>query len=109
MTKETVRQMIERSATIHWRCDVGTGHYGKVDLHRIARAKGGDYSIVNKRPRCRIPGCPGQVIFDDASGAWHRRLETFTDRDPEWWAENDRRREELTALGYRMEMGKWTR
>lgn len=107
MPHETVQHMIERSAKIRWRCDVAQGHYGDVDLKRIAKAKGGDYSIVNRRPPCRIPGCPGVAIFEDFSGSWPRKVETITDRDPAWWAENDRRRSELDALGYRMEMGKW--
>jgi hypothetical protein len=108
MALETVQHMIERSAKIRWRCDVGQGHHGDVDLKRIAKAKGGAYSIVNRRPTCRIPGCPGVVIFEDFSGSWPRKVETITDRDSQWWTENDRRRAELEALGYRMEMGKWT-
>lgn len=107
MALETVQRMIERSAKIRWRCDVGQGHHGDVDLKRIAKAKGGDYSLVNRRPPCRIPGCPGVVIFEDFTGSWPRKVETITDRDPAWWAENDRRRTELEALGYRVEMGKW--
>ncbi|MGX1804056.1 hypothetical protein ACWIDJ_17195 [Brevundimonas naejangsanensis] len=107
MPFETVQRMIERRANIRWRCDVGQGHHGDVDLKRVAKAKGGDYSIVNRRPSCRIPGCPGVVIFEDFSGSWPRKVETITDRDPAWWEENERRRAELMALGYRMEMGKW--
>lgn len=104
---ESVSRMIGRGAKIRWRCDVAQGHYGEVDLKRIAKAKGGDYSIINKRPRCRIPDCPGVVIFEDFSGSWGRKLETITDRDAAWWDMNERRRLELEALGYRMEMGKW--
>lgn len=99
--------MLERRAKIRWRCDVAQGHYGDVDLKRIAKTKGGSYSIVNRRPRCRIAGCPGVVIFEDFSGSWARQVETIQRASPEWWAENDRRRAELQALGYRMEMGKW--
>ena len=65
MTGDTISRMIELSARIRWRCDIDQAHPGAVDLKRIAKAKGGDYSIVNRRPRCRIPGCPGVVIFED--------------------------------------------
>lgn len=99
--------MIERRAKIRWRCDVAQGHYGEADLKRIAKTKGGSYSIVNRRPPCRIPGCPGVVIFEDFSGSWPRKVETITDSDPAWWDDNDRRRAELVGLGYRMVMGKW--
>lgn len=62
---------------IRWRCDVAQGHYGNVDLKRIAKAKGGDYSIVNRRPRCRMSGCPGVVIFEDFARSWARQVETI--------------------------------
>lgn len=107
MTRETISRMIERRAKIRWRCDIDPAHRGDVDLNRVAEAKGGDYSIVNRRPRCRIPGCPGVVIFEDFGGSWARQVETIQQSSPEWWAENDRRRAELESLGFRMEMGKW--
>ncbi|MEN5230003.1 hypothetical protein [Brevundimonas naejangsanensis] len=106
MTRETISRMIERSAKILRRCDVAQGHYGNVDLKRIVKAKGGDYSVVNRRPRCRMSGCPGVVIFEDFARSWARQVETIQRASPEWWAENDRRRSQLQALGYRIEMGK---
>lgn len=104
---ETQRAMIDRQADVRWQCDVRPGHSGKVDLVGIAKAKGGDYSLVNKRPSCRIPGCPGIVLFEEALGIRRNRLETYSDRDPEWWAFGERRRQQLQALGWRVEMGKW--
>lgn len=99
--------MIDRRAKVRWHCDLGEGHYGDVDLRRIARAMGGDYVLINKRPPCRIPGCPGIVTFADYSRVYWEKLETLSDRDPEWWTFNDKRRAELKALGYRMRDGKW--
>lgn len=104
---EPISKMIDRQAKVRWHCDLGEGHYGDVDLKRIARAKGGDYVLINKRPPCRIPGCPGIVTFADYSRVYWEKLETLSDRDPEWWSFNDKRRAELTALGYRMRDGKW--
>lgn len=63
MTHETVRAMIERGAKIRWFCEVGQGHYGEVNLKAIARAKGGTVTLINRRPLCKIPGCPGRSIF----------------------------------------------
>lgn len=104
---EPVSSMADRKARVRWACDVSDSHYGDVDLRRIARAKGGDYSLWNKRASCRIPGCPGIVRFQDVSSMWPVKMDTITDRDPQWWALNDARRAELEALGYRVEMGKW--
>lgn len=104
---EPISRMIDRESRVGWRCDVALGHRGDVDLKRIARAKGGDYVLINRRPPCRVPGCPGQAIFEDLSRQWPTRLETITDADPAWWEMNQQRVNVLTALGYRMEMGKW--
>lgn len=104
---EPISKMIDRGAKVRWHCDVVQGHHGEVDLKRIAKAKGGDYVLINRRPPCRIPGCPGQAIFEDWSRQWPTKLETITDADPAWWAFNDKRRAELVALGWCVEMGKW--
>lgn len=105
--RETVGRMIERGAKVRWRCDIVQSHYGDVDLKRIAKAKGGDYQLINRRPPCRIPGCPGQAIFEDWSSQWPTRMETISDADTAWWEMNQRRANDLTALGWRVEMGKW--
>lgn len=104
---EPISKMIVRGSKIRWRCDVVQGHHGDVDLKRIAKARGGDYVLINRRPPCRIPGCPGQAIFEDWSRQWPTKLETITDADPAWWAMNQQRVNDLTALGWIMEMGKW--
>lgn len=104
---EFVSQMIDRRAKIRWRCDAVQSHHGDVDLKPIAKAKGGDFVLMNRRPPCRIPGCPGLVIFEDCSSIWAKRLESITDKDPAWWEMNDRRYAELTARGWRLELGKW--
>ena len=104
---EPISRMINREAKIRWHCDVSMDHYGDVDLKRIAAARGDDYVLINKKPPCRIPGCPGIATFADYSRVYCQKLETLSDRDPEWWAFNGKRRAELQAQGYRVEMGKW--
>jgi len=104
---ETVGRLFENGAKIRWSCEVSPSHHGDVDLKRIIEAKGADYVLINKKPPCRFPGCPGLVTFADYSRVYWQKLETLSDRDDEWWTFNDRRRDELKALGWRMEMGKW--
>lgn len=110
MQGETVGRMLARGARVTWRCDVvPIGHSGTVDLAAIVAAKGPDFTLNNRRPPCRQPGCPGQAIFEDRTSVFARRLETITDRHPAWWAHNEARRRQLTALGWRIEMGTWVR
>ena len=104
---EPISRMINREAKIRWHCDVSVDHYGDVDLTRIAAAKGDDYVLINKKPPCRVPGCPGIATFADYSRVYWQKLETLSDRDPEWWAFNDKRRAELMALGWGVKDGKW--
>lgn len=108
MTGETVHAMIERSAKIRAECEVAPiGHSGPADLHAIARAKGGDYSLANRRPPCRVPGCPGRVRFVDMTSVWPRSLDTITDRNAAWWNYSAAEKARLYALGWWLEMGKW--
>ena len=107
MTHETVSAMIERGANIKWFCEVGQGHSGVVDLEAIARAKGGAVTLVNRRPPCRVSGCPGRVHFEDLSSAWPKIIDTV--RPPqeahfEYTAAEMRR---LEALGWWMKGGYW--
>lgn len=100
--------MIEREAKIRWECEVAPlGHSGPADLHAIARARGGDYALANRRPPCRIPGCPGRVRFMDKTHVWPRQVDTITDKDPAWWTYSAAEKARLYALGWWLEMGKW--
>lgn len=108
MRHETVSAMIERGARIKWECEVSfPGHSGEVDLPAVAKARGGDFTLANRRPACRIPGCPGRVRFVDMSSAWPRKLDTLTDKDDAWWAYFAAERERLEALGWWMKGGYW--
>ncbi|MGH6979022.1 MAG: hypothetical protein ACRED4_07005 [Brevundimonas sp.] len=105
---ETVSAMIERGAEIQAECEVkAVGHSGPADLHAIAKARGGDFTLANRRPSCRIAGCPGRVRFVDMSSAWPRKLDTISDKDDAWWAYNAAEKARMEALGWWMQMGKW--
>jgi len=52
----TLRAMVEARCG---RCQVRM----RVDIDALVRARGPDYSLWNKTPRCRVVGCPGRVTF----------------------------------------------
>ena len=105
---ETVSAMIERGARIKWECEVKyPGHSGEVDLSGVAKSRGGDFTLANRRPACRIPGCPGRVRFVDMSSAWPRKLDTITDSDDAWWAYNAAEMARMEAMGWWMKSGYW--
>ena len=73
----------------------------------VAAALGPNATLGNRRPRCRLPGCPGRVRFLDANSFWPLALDTITEGDAVWWTFEDLERARLIALGWRMVMGKW--
>lgn len=59
----TVGAAIDADAAIMASCPVCKG-WRDVDLQAIAAARGRDYSLINRRLRCRItPGCRGLARF----------------------------------------------
>lgn len=110
MTGDTVGRMLEVGSRIRWEClAFPLDHSGPVDLQRIVEAKGADYTLANRRPRCLAPACPARVRFVDRTSMYHRFLDTITDRDEAWWTFNDAERERLQSAGFEMVMGKWVR
>lgn len=103
---ETVADLIRAGGAVRWYCDAG-GHSGVVDLERIACLRGPYTVLSDRRPRCRMPDCPGRVEFKDHRRVFARPLDTIPADAPSAWAYEERRRAELKALGYRLEMGKW--
>lgn len=103
---QTVADLIRAQARVMWWCDAG-GHHGQLDLERVASLRGPDTVLANRRPPCPVAGCPGRVTFKDHTRVFARSLDTIAVHDPEGWAYEDRRRAELRALGYRLELGKW--
>lgn len=104
---KTVWDLLQGQARIVWTCDVDIAHHGDVDLRRVIAAKGFDFTLANRKPRCPTADCPGRVTFMDRSASWPRPLDTIGERDPAWWEYTDQRRAELLALGWRVVMGKW--
>lgn len=104
--RETVADLMRGGGLVRWYCDAG-GHSGELDLARVACLRGPDTVLTNRRPPCPVCGCPGRVTFKDHRRVFARSLDTIRDHDPVVWAYEERRRTELKALGYRLEMGKW--
>lgn len=103
---DTVGQMLERGRTIRWECLV-LGHGGPVDLRRIAEAKGEDFTLANRRPRCPAPDCPGRVRFVDRTSLYPRQLDTVPNGSDAWWSFNERERQTMREAGYIVSNGKW--
>ena len=102
----TVADLIRAQARVMWWCDAG-GHHGALDLERVANLRGADTVLTNRRPPCPVAGCPGRVTFKDHTRVFARSMDTIAVHDAEGWAWEERRRAELKALGYRLELGKW--
>ena len=60
----------------------------KVDLERIIQAKGPDYSLFNRRCRCKLtPDCPGWNSFRYQRGPWAYGL--YDEKTEMRWFLND--------------------
>lgn len=59
----TVGAMIDEGIEIRANCDRHCADWFVVDLEKLRRLKGPDYSLVNRRSRCKTPGCKGWVKF----------------------------------------------
>ena len=77
----SVGAMIADSIVVTWHCD--KGHSDEVDLARIARQRGDQFSLVDKRSHCRQPGCNALVYFrySASRGTPSRRLEAIRERE----------------------------
>lgn len=58
----TVGAMRAEGVRVRWSCQ-SCRQWGDVDLARVEEAKGDDFSLINRRPRCRQPGCAGRVLL----------------------------------------------
>lgn len=87
---KTVQASIDEQIEIRAWCDAGCRKdIVVVDLERIKAAKGPDYSLINKRTRCKTPGCKGWVKFHYPSGVYRPLFDFETAVK---WMVKDRRR-----------------
>jgi len=69
-TRRTLANMIEHGFTSHARCPK-CDRSCEVDLRALMAKAGPDYSLWNRRCRCRFtPGCPGWIRFKVGPG-WY--------------------------------------
>ena len=64
----TVSAMREAGVRVRWSCHA-CGQWGDVDLAKVEQARGPAFSLINRRPRCRQPGCSGHVLLLYSPGA----------------------------------------
>lgn len=74
---ESVGDMIRQGWDIHSRC-MTCGTLFRVNLRIIAKVKGPDFSLWNRKDRCRRLGCIGHVEFQGRAPdmSWHEVLNT---------------------------------
>lgn len=101
-----VVDLIRAGHTVVWECEV-CRRRGPADLVAIERARGPNFTLGNRRPRCRQADCAGRVRFRLLMGLWHRDLDTISARDETWWRYNEDERARLLAEGYRIWHGQW--
>jgi hypothetical protein len=99
---------VEQNRTIAAECEVCRKRW-PVDLRAILKAKGPDFTLANKRPPCPAEDCPGRVRFRDCSTHWPRDLDTIEVGTVAYWQYAEGERVRLTALGWRMEGGRWVK
>ncbi|PHY20948.1 hypothetical protein CSW59_06990 [Caulobacter sp. BP25] len=73
----TVAGLIDAQERVIWSCRK-CGAWAQADLLAIQRAKGPDYSLVDRTSRCRVEGCGGTVGFHYGSPA--RPLKALRER-----------------------------
>jgi hypothetical protein len=73
---ESVGDMIRQGWDVHSKCQ-GCQHLFRVNLKMIARVKGADFSLWNRRERCKRLGCTGFMVFQGKTPdmSWHEPLD----------------------------------
>ena len=94
---QTVQAMIDGGIEVRAWCERHCRRFHfVVDLERVKAAKGADYSLINKRTKCKTSGCDGWVRFHYPQGVY-RRL--WDDETAVRWMVADRRRIARTKKG----------
>ena len=101
----TVGELLAKNLTAFWMCQTCRAS-DDVDLPRIAREKGRDFTLLNRHPPCRRE-CGGRVFFYVRGGmAVHRQTTPDADRQSlrDSAAQTAR---ELEEKGYSRVHGQW--
>lgn len=72
---QTVGFLIESGTAVRWHC-VTCEKSGLANLEAIRKAKGPEYDLTDRTPRCQQPDCLGRVWFSVRLGSWMRKLLT---------------------------------
>lgn len=78
---QTLGAMIDGDAKVQVWCDAckASRRFTREDLVALAERKGRDYSLINRRCRCRLtPGCKGWNKFDYLLGVYRPLADTDT-------------------------------
>jgi hypothetical protein len=77
--RRTLGQMLDQGHTAMAECATCRGHHD-IDLAQLIEKVGRDYSLWNRRSRCRLTeGCPGWVVFRCGPGWPHLMADEATE------------------------------
>jgi hypothetical protein len=85
---ETIGRMHDEGWSARTWCTLHCSREIDIDLAALIEKVGRDYSLINRRCRCRTPGCPGWMRFFYLHGVYRRM---WTDACADRWDEADRR------------------
>ncbi len=72
---DTISSLIASGERVTWTC-FECKAWGEVDLARLQAARSGDFTLTDRHPPCRTPGCTYWVQFYAQHGMRTRRLST---------------------------------
>lgn len=72
---------VREGAVVIWSCSTCGAGGRPVNLQAICDKFGPDYSLVNREPPCRTPGCKGKVHFRTSAGKSTMNLPLFSYRE----------------------------
>ena len=101
----TVGDLLAKQFTAFWKCQECQAS-GEVDLPRIAREKGHDFTLMNRHPPCRRE-CGGRVFFYVRGGLAVQRQTTHEADRQALRDSADEIGRELKAKGWTMAAGQW--
>ena len=84
-TRRTLGQMIEQGHEAYAWCGTCDQRW-EIDLPKLVEKVGPEYSLWNRRSRCRTNGCSGYMVYKCGKTGWPHLM---ADEDMEmWWVFN---------------------